>query len=116
MGWFKNNGDDQKQEQAPRNPDTVLGIRLVAAAYILYLAYQSVQAYINGSDGATLLTLIISVVVLGGGAVFIAITSIMQWKRAKEETAQADTEEESTTEDFQALEEDTQEKQEQTDA
>ena len=62
----------------------VFGIRMIASAFVLYLLWGIVQNYIQGGPDAPSLTLlIVSIVLLGGGAAFVAITSYRTWKRAK---------------------------------
>ena len=82
MGFFGNKGDNAK-----RNPDAVFGFRALAAAYILYLVYQTVQTYISGEATSGIWLLIASVVLLGGGAVYILVSSYLSWRKEKAELA-----------------------------
>ena len=62
----------------------VFGIRMIASAFVFYLLWGIVQNYIQGGPDAPSLTLlIVSIVLLGGGAAFVAVTSYRTWKRAK---------------------------------
>ena len=102
MGLFRRNNE----ESAPqRNPDAVFGFRALAAAYVLYLEFQTVQLYIKGEATTGIWFLILSLVLLGGGALFILITSFLSWRKEKaamKETVQIeneDQEEETETEE-----------------
>ena len=62
----------------------VFGIRLIASAFVLYLLWGVIQGYIEGGPEAPSLTLlIVSIVLLGGGAIAVAITAYRTWKKAK---------------------------------
>ena len=80
MGLFGNkNGESTNQ----RNPDAVFGFRALAAGYVLYMLYQTVQMYISGEATSGIWLLIVSIVVLGGGSVYILISSFLNWKKEK---------------------------------
>ena len=85
MGLFRNN--DQESSK-PRNPDAVFGFRALAAAYVLYLEYQTVQLYIRGEATTGIWFLILSLVLLGGGALYILIASYLSWRKEKAELAE----------------------------
>lgn len=63
----------------------MFGIRLIASAFVLYLLWGVIQGYIKGGPEAPSLTLlIVSIVLLGGGAIAVAITAYRTWKKARE--------------------------------
>ena len=80
MGLFSKN--DQENSR-PRNPDAVFGFRALAAAYVLYLEYQTVQLYIKGEATTGIWFLVLSLVLLGGGALFILISAYLSWRKEK---------------------------------
>ena len=62
----------------------MFGIRLIASAFVLYLLWGVIRGYIEGGPEAPSLTLlIVSIVLLGGGAIAVAITAYRTWKKAK---------------------------------
>ena len=83
MGFFgKKNTEEEKS--TPRNPNNVVTFRLLAVAYVAYLCYQMVSLYLEGGpDAPTLPVLIIGVVLLGGGAIVMAILSYKEYQRNK---------------------------------
>ena len=82
MGFFNKNQEDR----TPRNPSNVAMFRILAIAYIGYLCVQMIQLYAaGGSDAPSLPVLITGVIVLGGGALFLAILSYKEYKRGKAE-------------------------------
>lgn len=96
MGLF---GKHDQQSTSPRNPDAVFGFRALAAGYVLYLEYQIVQMYISGEATMGMWFLILSLVLLGGGALFVLISSYLSWRKekaalAEEEWAQSEQQEE----------------------
>ena len=84
MGFFDNKNSGNNTQ---RNPDAVFGFRALAAGYILYLVYQTVQTYIRGEAETGIWLLIASVVGLGGGAIYILISSYLSWRKEKAELA-----------------------------
>lgn len=84
MGFF---GNKSNESNAQRNPDAVFGFRVLAAGYVLYLVYQSIQTYISGEATSSIWLLIASVVILGGGAIYILISSYLSWRKEKAEIA-----------------------------
>ena len=62
----------------------VFGIRLIASGFVLYLLWGVIQGYIAGGPEAPSLTLlIVSIVLLGGGAIAVAVLAYRTWKKAK---------------------------------
>ena len=88
MGLFGGNSD---QSTRRRNPDMVFGFRALAAGYMLYMLYEIVQMYIKGESG-DLAILITGIVVLGGGALWIFISSFISWRREKAALAEEEAE------------------------
>ena len=81
------------------NFDRALIFRLVAIGVVLYWLMQTVVGYIKGGPDAPSLTLlIVSILVLGGGAVLTAVLTWKAWKAEKTlaelEAEEAETEEE----------------------
>lgn len=84
MGLFNNKQTDEQENRTPRNPSNVAMFRLLAVAYVAYLCVQMVKTYTAGGPDAPSLPLLIGgVVLLGGGAVFLAILAYKEWKRTK---------------------------------
>lgn len=88
MGLFNRNNEEKKE--MPRNPDTVFMFRALASGYILYLVYETIKLYLAGDEGVSLPVVIISSVVLGAGAIYILISSFLQWRKEKQATAEAE--------------------------
>ena len=83
MGFFNKN-QDAEQSKAPRSPGNLAMFRILAIGYVSYLCFNMVKLYLTGSpDAPSLSTLIIGLVVLGGGVIFLAIISYQEWKRNK---------------------------------
>lgn len=80
MGLF---GKSDQETSRTRNPDAVFGFRALAAGYVLYLEYQIVQMYINGEATMGIWFLILSLVLLGGGALFVLISAYLSWRKEK---------------------------------
>ena len=78
MGLFGN-----KNTNTERNPDALFGFRALAATYILYLEYQTVMSYIKGEATTGIWLLIASLVLLGGGSVYILVSSFLSWRKEK---------------------------------
>ena len=69
--------------------DNAFMIRLLAAGYILYMLIDTIRSFIAGGEEApTVFVLILSIVVLGGGAAFILISSWKQYQKNKKNIAQ----------------------------
>ena len=76
----------KEKEQKPINPTTLFGVRVLAVGYLIYSLWQIIKMYIEGGpDAPSLWLLILAIVVLGGGAVWIAIMTILKLKQLKEE-------------------------------
>lgn len=87
MGLFKKENADMSSR--PNNPDAYFGFKLLAAGYLLYLTWDIIKMYIaGGEDQPSVPLLIISVLFLGGGAVFIAVSSFKMWRKYKKEMAE----------------------------
>lgn len=104
----------KEKEERPVNPNTLLGVRILAVGYLIYCLWSIIKMYMEGGEDApSLWLLILAIVVLGGGAVFIAVVTIQKIKQLKdEERARLDEEdallaaqEEAEDEDFQDEEE-----------
>lgn len=66
--------------------DTMLTFRLLAVGYILYMVWQVIKAYIEGGEEApSVLVLVLTIVLLGGGAVFVLIISLKQYRANKQQ-------------------------------
>lgn len=84
MGFFNKRSDNKDEQRPPRNPSNLLTFRVLAVGYVLYLCYNIVKLYLaGGPDAPSLTTLLIGLVVLGGGAIFIGIISYREWKSGK---------------------------------
>lgn len=76
----------KEKEKKPVNPTTLFGVRVLAVAYLGYSLWQIIRMYIEGGEQApSLLLLILAIVVLGGGAVFIAVATILKLKQLRDE-------------------------------
>ncbi len=79
MGFFNKN--NQEENQTPRNPSNVVMFRVLAIGYVAYLCIQMVKTYTEGGPDAPSLPLLIGgLVVLGGGALFLAFLTYKEWK------------------------------------
>ena len=85
MGFFRKN--DQGESRAV-NPVAVLGLRVIAAGYVLYMQCRAIVDYIKGESDISVWFLISSAVVLGGGALFILISSFLSWRKEKKRLAE----------------------------
>lgn len=84
MGFFNKKQDTQKNDQPPRNPSNTIAFRLLAVGYVAYLCVNIVKLYIaGGPDAPSLTALILGIVLLGGGAIFLAFLTYREWKVAK---------------------------------
>lgn len=105
MGWLKkrnNQETPQTEEIAPaRNPDNAFIFRMLAVAYVLYLVWDIVRAYLEGGEGAPALWAVCLIaVLLGGGAICLGVISYKQWKKAKaQQVAEAEAEAEALLEE-----------------
>ena len=84
MGFFNKKQDVEEQKQTPRNPSNVATFRLIAVFYVGYLCINMIKLYTEGGpDAPSLTTLLIGLIVLGGGAAFLAYLTYKEWKRGK---------------------------------
>ena len=84
MGLFNRS----EKEQQPRSMQTTLMIRVLAVGYILYMLYNIIKSYIaGGADAPSLTLLLVAVLVLGGGSLWVAIVTWMDYKAYKAEEA-----------------------------
>lgn len=75
----------KEKEERPVNPNTLLGVRILAVGYLIYCLWSIVKMYMEGGEDApSLWLLLLAIVVLGGGAVFIAIVTIQKLKQLKD--------------------------------
>lgn len=75
-------GEQKSAQEQPANPHFTLMIRVLAVGYLGYCLWEILKLYrAGGEDAPSLPLLIVAVVVLGGGAVWVAITSFLQWKK-----------------------------------
>ena len=80
---FKKN---EEKETRPVNPTTLLGIRALAVGYLIYCLWQIIKMFIEGGEQApSIWLLLLAIVVLGGGAVWIAVVTLLKIKQLKEE-------------------------------
>lgn len=80
---FKKN---EEKEERPVNPNALLGIRALAVGYLIYCLWQIVKMYMEGGEEApSVWLLILAIVVLGGGAIWIAIMTFLKLRQLKEE-------------------------------
>lgn len=83
MGFFNKN-QETEENKTPRNPSNLAMFRVLAIGYVGYLCVNMVKLYLaGGPDAPSLPTLILGLVVLGGGALFLAFVSYREWKRSK---------------------------------
>ena len=86
MGFFSKKNKTEEEKKTPRNPSNVAMFRVIAIGYMAYLCINMVKLYMEGGpDAPSLTTLIIGLVVLGGGVAFMAFVSYKEWKRSKVE-------------------------------
>lgn len=84
MGFFNKKQDSAEQNTTPRNPSNVVMFRLLAVGYVAYLCIQMVKTYTEGGPDAPSLPLLIGgVVLLGGGAAFLAFITYKEYKKNK---------------------------------
>jgi len=97
---FNKEEKEEKEAQQPANPSFMLMIRLLAVGYLGYCLWEIIQSYMAGGEDAPSVPLLIgAIVVLGGGAVWVAVTSFLQWRRAQAAlTAALDAEDQATEE------------------
>lgn len=73
-----------------RSPETALGIRLAGMGIVLYWYYEIVQMYLKGGEEApSLLFLILSGILMIGGAAAVGIMAYRLYKRDKAEQEEA---------------------------
>lgn len=88
MGFFskQKNNETEEVNQAPRNPSNIVAFRVLAIGYLAYMCIDMVKLFMEGGEDAPSLPLLIGgTVVLGGGAIFLAIISYREWRRGKAE-------------------------------
>ena len=86
MGFFSKRNEAEEEKKAPRNPSNLAMFRVIAIGYVAYLCINMVKLYLEGGpDAPSLTTLIIGLVVLGGGVAFMGFVSYKEWKRSKVE-------------------------------
>ena len=101
----KETDETEEKEERRVNPNGLITIRAVAVLYLLYMLKDTVSMYIKGGEEApSVWMLLLCIVVLGGGAVWIAIVSFKQWKKLREEERLAAEEAERLEEEAAALE------------
>lgn len=87
---FKQKEKKEKKETPPRNPNTMVMIRLLAVGYVLYTVWEIIKLYIaGGEDAPKLWMVILSVVVFVGGSVWIGWMTYKEWKRLNAAAAEA---------------------------
>ena len=91
MKWF----EKKEGQERPRNHDNTFFFRLLAAGYVLYMAWKTLELYLaGGEDAPELWLLCLSMVVLGGGGIWLAISSFKTWRKAKAQEKEAEQENE----------------------
>ena len=81
MGLFNKKQTNEQENRAPRNPSNVAMFRVLAVGYVGYLCIQMVKTYTEGGPDAPSLPMLIGgLVLLGGGALFLAILTYKEWK------------------------------------
>ena len=87
MGFFNKKQDSNTEEKrTPRNPNNIVTFRVLAIGYIGYMCINIIKLYNEGGPEAPSLTaLLLSVILLGGGALFLALLTYKEWKRNKED-------------------------------
>ena len=81
MGLFNKKQTNEQENRAPRNPSNVVMFRVLAVGYVGYLCIQMVKTYTEGGPDAPSLPMLIGgLVLLGGGALFLAILTYKEWK------------------------------------
>ena len=84
MVFFNKKRESEEQNAAPRNPSNVIMFRLLAVGYVGYLCIQMIKLYVEGGPDAPSLPLLIGgVVLLGGGALFLAFITYKEYKKNK---------------------------------
>ena len=84
MGFFSKKQETERNDQPPRNPSNTVAFRVLAIGYVAYLCVNMVKLYTEGGpDAPSLTVLLVGLLVLGGGALFLAILSYKEWKTAK---------------------------------
>ncbi len=78
MALFQKNREDTQ----PANPSNRMLIKLLAVGYLLYTVYDMFRLYLaGGEDAPSIPLLVVAVVILGGGAVWVGVTTYKEWKR-----------------------------------
>lgn len=98
-GWNKTMEENKKpQEQRTdfrktNDANRVLLFRVVGIGAVLYWLLGIIKAYVaGGPDAPSLLLVIVAVILMGGGAIFVAYLTYLSWKKAKEEAVMSEEE------------------------
>ena len=84
MGLFNKQPQGEEEKRTPRNPNNLVAFRLLAIGYIGYMCINMVKLYTEGGPDAPSLPLLIGgVVLLGGGALFLAFITYKEYKKNK---------------------------------
>ena len=85
MGFF-NKKQSTDEKQPPRNPSNVIAFRVLAIGYVGYMCINIIKLYTaGGPDAPSLTALLLSIIFLGGGALFMGFITYKEWKRNKAE-------------------------------
>ena len=77
-------GGKRQDFRRSNNANQALAFRILALAVVLYWLFDIVKGYFQGGPDAPSLTLVIlSVVLLGGGAAYVAWNTWKAWKQDK---------------------------------
>ncbi len=99
MSIFRKNDaqDSTQQETAYARQNrvrTTVMLRLLAAGYVLYLLYSTIRMYVEGgAEAPTVPVLLLSILVLGGGGIFLLMLAWKEYKRGQQEVQELENEE-----------------------